>query len=73
MCQLTIRHAFEDKARELGGKVLGAGCLMVPPYTMDFNFVLEGIEYRVALVNAEERRRAITDDMKEREDVTEKA
>jgi hypothetical protein len=72
MDQLGIRHAFEDKAKELGGKILGGGCLMVSPFTMDFNFVLEGKEYWVTLVNAEERRREITDDMKERENAAEK-
>jgi hypothetical protein len=51
MDQLDIRHAFEDKARELGGKVLGAGCLMVPPFTMDFDFTLDGREYLVTLKN----------------------
>jgi hypothetical protein len=64
MNQLDIRHAFEDKARELGGKVLGSGCLMVSPFTMDFNFALEGKEYSVSLVNMEEKRRAIADGMK---------
>jgi hypothetical protein len=49
MDQLGIRHAFEDKARELGGEVLGAGCLMVPPFTMDFDFTLHGREYLVTL------------------------
>jgi hypothetical protein len=46
---MDIRYAFEDKAREIGGKVLGAGCLMVPPFTMDFSFALEGREYLVTL------------------------
>ncbi|MDR2144448.1 MAG: hypothetical protein LBP29_08775 [Treponema sp.] len=49
MDQLCIRHAFEDKVRELGGKVLGAGCLMVPPFTMYFDFTLDGREYLVTL------------------------
>jgi hypothetical protein len=68
MNQLSIRHALEDKARELGGEVLGGGCLMVPPFTMDFNFTLEGKEYSVTLVNKEEKRRY----MKESKNVSEK-
>jgi hypothetical protein len=55
MDMLSIRHAFEDKVRKIGGKVLGAGCLMVPPYTMDFSFVLEGIEYSVLVLPKEKR------------------
>jgi hypothetical protein len=47
MDQLDRRHAFEDKAKEIGGKVLGSG--WVRPFTMDFNFVLDGREYSVVL------------------------
>jgi hypothetical protein len=52
---LSIRHAFEDKVRELGGKVLGAGVSVVAPFTADFNFKLDGKEYWVTLKQREEK------------------
>jgi hypothetical protein len=58
MGQLSIRHALEEKVREIGGDVKGAGCLMVPPYTMDFNFELDGRNYSVKLVDIEELKKA---------------
>jgi hypothetical protein len=53
MDQLSIRHALEEKAREIGGEVTDAGCMMVPPFTMDFVFELDGKRYSVKLVNLE--------------------
>jgi hypothetical protein len=73
MDQLSIRHAFEDKARELGGKVLGAGFMTVPPFEMDFSFMLEGKKYSVSLVDMEEKRLAKADGIKEETNVAERA
>jgi hypothetical protein len=53
MDQLSIRHALEEKVREIGGKVTDAGCMMVPPFTMDFVFEMDGKRYSVDLVNLE--------------------
>jgi hypothetical protein len=58
MDQLSIRHALEEKAREIGGKVTDAGCMMVPPFTMDFVFEMDGKRYSVDLVDLEEVRKA---------------
>jgi hypothetical protein len=52
--QLGIRHALEDKIRELGGKIKGAGAMMVLPFTMDFNFEMEGRNFSVKLVDIED-------------------
>jgi hypothetical protein len=54
MNQFDIKHALEDKIREIGGEIIGAGCLMVAPFTMDFSFMLGGKKYAVTLVNREE-------------------
>jgi hypothetical protein len=58
MNRLCIRHALEEKVREIGGNVKGAGSMMVPPFTMDFNFELGGKYYGVTLVDLEEKRKA---------------
>jgi hypothetical protein len=58
MDQLSIRHALEEKVREIGGKVKGGGCMMVPPFTMDFDFEIDGKHYSVDLVDLEEARKA---------------
>jgi hypothetical protein len=73
MNQLSIRNALEDKAKELGGKIIGAGSLVVPPYTMDFSFERKGKKYSVTIVDVEEQRRAIADGIKGRKNVTERA
>jgi hypothetical protein len=73
MNQLSIRDALEDKAKDLGGKIIGAGCLVVPPYTMDFSFELKGKKYSVTIVDVEEKRQAIADGIKEKKNVTQTA
>jgi hypothetical protein len=42
MNQFDIRHALEDKISEIGREIIGTGCLMVSPFTMDFSFMLGG-------------------------------
>jgi hypothetical protein len=54
MDQLEIRHKLEEKVKEIGGKIKGAGCMMVPPFTMDFAFELDGRRYTVNLTDIEE-------------------
>jgi hypothetical protein len=58
MNQLEIRRALEEKVMDIGGKITGAGGLMVSPFTMDFSFCFEGNGYEVTLVNLEEKRKA---------------
>jgi hypothetical protein len=50
MKQFDIRRALEDKIREIGGEISGAGCSLDPPFTMDFSFMLNGKKYAVTLV-----------------------
>jgi len=52
---IEIRHALEQKIKEMGGLIHGGGSLMMPPYTMDFNFTLRGEEYLVNLWNKKEK------------------
>jgi hypothetical protein len=58
MDQLCIRHALEEKVREIGGKVTDAGCLMAPPFTMDFVFELDGKRYEITLIDLNEKQKA---------------
>jgi hypothetical protein len=58
MNRLCIRHALEEKVREIGGNINGAGSMMVPPYTMDIGFELGGKRYEVTLTDLEEKRKA---------------
>jgi len=49
---IEIRNYFIEKAREKGWKeYTGCGGLMCPPFTMDFDFVVDGIAYRIDLRN----------------------
>jgi hypothetical protein len=44
---MAIRHKLEDKVKEFGGDVQGAGCMMVFPFTADFEFKLGDRKYDV--------------------------
>jgi hypothetical protein len=52
---IDIRHALEEKVKELGGTIRGGGSLMVPPYTMDFEFELNDKKYVVNLWDKEQK------------------
>ncbi|MDR1905172.1 MAG: hypothetical protein LBQ88_23185 [Treponema sp.] len=58
MDQLCIRRVLEEKVMEIGGKITGAGFMMIPPFTMDFGFELDGKRYEITLVDLEEKRKA---------------
>jgi hypothetical protein len=58
MNQLCIRHALEEKVREIGGHSDGGGFMTVPPFQMDFTFELDNKGYLVTLVNREALRKA---------------
>jgi hypothetical protein len=53
---IEIRHAFEEKIKEIGGEITGAGGLMVYPYTMDVGFNLNGIRYAIYLKNLDAKK-----------------
>ena len=54
---IHIRHALEDKIKEIGGNIHGGGSMMIPPYTMDFDFELNGREYIVNLWDKKEKQK----------------